>query len=92
MAVESLAPELVSSLQASAREILETMVFVKPTSIVEVILACVHTPTLAPVAWYTRLLLTSNSLTPTLLPTAAMVPTAYGPRFRTVPNVQQSGH
>lgn len=36
MAVESLAPELVSSLQASAREILETMVFVKPTSIVEV--------------------------------------------------------
>ncbi len=36
MAVESLAPELVDSLRTSAREILETMVFVKPTAIEEV--------------------------------------------------------
>lgn len=36
MAVESLAPELVNSLRTSAREILETMVFVKPTAIDEV--------------------------------------------------------
>lgn len=36
MAVESLAPELVNSLRTSAQEVLQTMVFVTPTEIVEV--------------------------------------------------------